>query len=147
MTTSNPISENYGFYAAMLRFVTQKSDQSDLNVRAIMLELEQIAAQIMEGPQFSIRAARSQVISRGFAGVAHFLQHRILPEAQAHGDQKALGQINWAIATSLQLGRAVILHLDQFTQEEIPTAFIDIELPPLDRIPGHHAEDEQQTVH
>ena len=80
-------------------------------------------------------------------GLPSFLQHRILPEAQAHGDKMALSQLEWAIAASLQIGRAVILHLDDVEPENISTATIEIKMPPLDRIPGVQSKDDNPTLH
>jgi hypothetical protein len=141
------ISVDYKFYAALLRFVAKKTDQTDVKVRSVMAELVTVATQLEEGSHFSILASRAQASSRGFAGVAHFLQHRILPEAQAHGNKTGINQIEWAIAASLQIGRAIILHLDKIAPDEIATAFIDIKMPSLDRIAGEHEEDAIPTLH
>ncbi|WP_417820095.1 hypothetical protein [Terasakiella sp.] len=141
------ISENYKFYAGFLRFVAAKTDKSDITVNAMMAELNQAADQLENGSRISLLASRAQASSRAFAGVAQFLQHRILPEAQAHGDQMALSQLEWAIAASLQIGRAVILHLDDVEPENISTATIEIKMPPLDRIPGVQSKDDNPTLH
>ncbi len=141
------ISENYKFYAGFLRFVAAKTDKSDVTVNAMMAELAQAADQLEEGSSFTLLASRAQAASRGFAGVAQFLQHRILPEAQAHGDEKALGQLEWAIAASLQIGRAVILHLDDVEPDKMATAFIEIKMPGLDRTPGLQDETDKPTLH
>lgn len=147
MNSMTKIAENYKFYAALLRFVSAKTDQADVNVRAVMSELENAASQLDEGSQFNILASRAHAASRGFAGVAQFLQHRILPEAQAHGNQTGIGQIEWAIAASLQIGRAAILHLDAIEPDEVATAFIEIKMPALDRTPGIHENDDKATLH
>lgn len=141
------IAENYKFYAALLRFVSKKTDQSNVNVRTTMAELENAASQLEEGSRFNILASRAQAASRGFAGVAQFLQHRILPEAQAHGNQTGIAQIEWAIAASLQVGRAVMLHLDDIAPDDIATGFIEIKMPALDRTPGIHDTDDKATLH
>ncbi|NVK19587.1 MAG: hypothetical protein HWE30_12885 [Methylocystaceae bacterium] len=141
------ISEDYKFYAGFLRFVAAKTDKSDVTVTAMMAELSQAAAQLDESSRFNLLASRAQVASRGFAGVAQFLQHRILPEAQAHGDVKALAQLEWAIAASLQIGRAIILHLDDIEPDKQATAFIEIKMPALDRTPGHQENNENPTLH
>lgn len=145
--TMKKIAENYKFYAALLRFVSAKTDQADVNVRAVMSELENAAGQLDEGSHFNILASRAQAASRGFAGVAQFLQHRILPEAQAHGNQTGIGQIEWAIAASLQVGRAVMLYLDDINPDEIATAFIEIKMPALDRTPGMEENRDNPTLH
>lgn len=141
------ISNNYKFYAGFLRFVAAKTDKSDVTVNAMMAELSQAADQFDQGSKFTLLASRAQAASRSFAGVAQFLQHRILPEAQAHGDQKALKQLEWAIAASLQVGRAVILHLDNIEPDKIETAFIEIKLPSLDRVPGLQENEDKPTLH
>jgi len=142
------ISDDYKFYAGFLRFVAAKTDKSDITVNAMMAELNQAADQLdQDARHISLLASRAQASSRAFAGVAQFLQHRILPEAQAHGDPKALSQLEWAIAASLQIGRAVILHLDDVIPENIATALLEIKLPPLDRIPGTQSEGDTPTLH
>ncbi len=145
--TMTKISENYQFYAGFLRFVAAKTDKSNIAVTAMMAELNQAADQLESGSRISLLASRAQAASRAFAGVAQFLQHRILPEAQAHGDQKALSQLEWAIAASLQIGRAVILHLDDVEPEQISTAIIEIKMPSLDRIPGAQSQGVNPTLH
>jgi hypothetical protein len=141
------ISEDYKFYAGFLRFVASKTDKSDVKVNAMMAELSQAAEQLDTGSRFTILASRAQSASRSFAGVAQFLQHRILPEAQAHGNEFALKQIEWAIAASLQVGRAMILHLDDIEPDKISTEFIEIKMPPLDRIPGLQNNEDKPTLH
>ena len=145
--TMKKISEDYKFYAGFLRFVAAKTDKSDVMVNAMMAELNQAADQLDNNSSFNMLASRAQPASRAFAGVAQFLQHRILPEAQAHGNEIALSQIEWALAASLQVGRAIILHLDDIEPENINTHFIEIELPPLDRIPGLQSEETKPTLH
>ncbi len=145
--TMTKISEDYKFYAGFLRFVAAKTDKSDVMVNAMMAELNQAADQLENASRFSLLASRAQAASRAFAGVAQFLQHRILPEAQAHGDPKALGQLEWAIAASLQIGRAVILHLDDVEPAQLNTQFIEIKMPALDRIPGLQDDQNKPTLH
>lgn len=145
--TKTKVSEDYKFYAGFLRFVAAKTDKTDVGVTAMMAELSQAANQLDDGSGFTLLASRAQVASRGFAGVAQFLQHRILPEAQAHGDQKVLSQLEWAIAASLQIGRAIILHLDDVAPDQMATAFIEIKMPALDRIAGVHDEADKATLH
>ncbi len=141
------ISEDYKFYAGFLRFVASKTDKSDVKVNAMMAELTHAADQLDSGSRITLIASRAQAASRSFAGVAQFLQHRILPEAQAHGNEFAIKQIEWAIAASLQVGRAVILHLDDIEPDKIATEFIEIKMPPLDRIPGLQENEEPPTLH
>jgi len=141
------ISNNYQFYAGFLRFVAAKTDKTDVNVNAMMAELNQAADQLDQGSRFTLLASRAQAASRSFAGVAQFLQHRILPEAQAHGNQNALTQIEWAIAASLQIGRAIILHLDDIEPDKVSTDFIEIKMPPLDRTPGLQEGNDKPTLH
>lgn len=139
---SKKVSKDYTFYAGFLRFVAQKTDKTDPSVHAMMAELNQAADQIDHASRFQLLASRAQASSRAFAGVAQFLQHRILPEAQAHGNPVALAQIEWAIAASLQVGRAVILHLDEIEEADMNSRFIEITLPPLDRIAGQQNSDQ-----
>lgn len=141
------IAEDYSFYAGFLRFVAAKTDKSTATITAMMAELNQAAEQLAGSGKFTILASRAQAASRAFAGVAQFLQHRILPEAQAHGDQKALPQLEWAVAASLQVGRAIILHLDNIEPDNINTALIEVKLPPLDRIPGLQENKDKPTLH
>lgn len=141
------ISNDYGFYAGFLRFVAAKTDKSDVKVNAMMAELSQAADQLDQGSRFTLMASRAEAASRSFAGVAQFLQHRILPEAQAHGNETALSQIEWAIAASLQVGRAIILHRDDIEPDKMATAFIEIKMPPLDRIPGLQEKEAKPTLH
>ncbi len=146
MTKTN-VSDDYKFYAGFLRFVAAKTDKADVGVHAMMAELSQAANQLDEIEPFTLLASRAQVASRGFAGVAQFLQHRILPEAQAHGDQKVVSQLEWAIAASLQIGRAIILHLDDVEPDQMATAFIDIKMPALDKIAGVQEDSGTATLH
>lgn len=141
------ISDDYKFYAGFLRFVAAKTDKTDVTVNAMMAELSQAAEQLDHRSKFSLLASRAHAASRAFAGVAQFLQHRILPEAQAHGDQKALAQLEWAIAASLQIGRAAILHLDDIEPDKVASEFITIKMPALDRTPGTHENTEKPTLH
>jgi len=141
------ISDDYKFYAGFLRFVAAKTDKADVTVNAMMAELNQAADQLENGSRFTVLASRAQASSRAFAGVAQFLQHRIMPEAQAHGNENAIAQIEWAIAASLQVGRAMILHLDKVKPEKLATEFIEIKMPPLDRTPGTQSEEETPTLH
>jgi len=141
-----PVSypKSYNFYAAFLDFVATKTDKSDVSVHAMMAELQTAAIQLRETETITLLASRAQLASRGFAGVAQFLQHRILPEAQAHGNENALWQIQWAIAASLQIGRALILKLDDLEPDALATSEVMLDMPPLDRIPGGH---QNTTVH
>ena len=141
------ISDNYTFYAGFLKFVSAKIDKSNIAINVMMRELDQAAMQIENAENFSLLTRRAEVTSRAFAGVAHFLQDRILPEAQAHGDQTALSQLQWAIAASLQIGRAIILYKDQAEKNNINQEFIEIKLPPLDRIPGMPDSIQTETLH
>jgi len=141
------VSQNYKFYAGFLRFVAAKTDKTDVSVNAMMAELNQAADQLDVGSHFTLMASRAQAASRSFAGVAQFLQHRILPEAQAHGDKNALAQLEWAIAASLQIGRAIVLHLDDIEPDKISTNFIEIKMPALDRTPGLQENAEKPTLH
>ncbi len=145
--TMTKISKNYKFYAGFLRFVAAKTDKSDVKINAMTAELNQAANQLENGSCISLLASRGQLASKSFAAFADILQHRILPEAQAHGDQTALSQLEWAIAASLQIGRAIILHLDDVEPENISTATIEIKMPPLDRIPGVQSKDDNPTLH
>jgi len=141
------ISENYKFYAGFLRFVATKTEKNDVTVTAMMAELSQAADQLETGSNFTLLASRGQAASRAFAGVAQFLQHRILPEAKAHGNENALSQIEWAVAASLQIGRAIILYLDDIEPQNMNSALIEIKMPALDRIAGLQSEEEKPTLH
>ncbi|WP_142848323.1 hypothetical protein [Telmatospirillum sp. J64-1] len=92
---------DYTRYAAILRFVARKTDQSEERIAAMMEDLLKAADQIEQTGRFTVAPDHAASTARAFAGVAAFLQQQILPEAVAHGDKEAENQIRWTISAAM----------------------------------------------
>lgn len=98
----------YGFYAGILRFVAQKTITDQPDVKIMMGHLHGIAEAIEDQGKLLVERKNCESAARAFAGVAKFLQERILPEALAAGNEIAVEQLKWAIETSLALGAELV---------------------------------------
>ncbi|WP_417811161.1 hypothetical protein [Thalassospira alkalitolerans] len=102
------MSSDYGFYAGILRFVAKKTESDDREIRVMMGHLSGIATAIEHSGRFVVERGNCESAARAFAGVAKFLQERILPEALSAGNEGAVDQLKWAIETSLALGSELV---------------------------------------
>lgn len=101
---------DYRFYAAILRFVAQKTDRNDPQVAAMMSILEQAAGEINSLGAFKVEADRLEPTARAFAGVAAFLQKQILPEVVAAENKPGETQVRWAIDNAMEAVNALLGH-------------------------------------
>jgi len=116
---------DYDFYAAILRFVATTATRSDPRVTAMMECLEQAADYIDADGYFRVELDQRELYARALAGVAAFLQERILPETIADKNKEGELQIRWSVDTSLD-GLNQILK----AQAEGNQATIAINFPP-----------------
>ena len=99
---------DYGFYAGILRFVAKKTETDDREIRIMMAHLAGISDAIEQTGRFMVERDNCESAARAFAGVAKFLQERILPEALNAGNEGAVEQLKWAIETSLVLAAELV---------------------------------------
>ncbi|MFH1804754.1 MAG: hypothetical protein ABID63_07700 [Pseudomonadota bacterium] len=124
------MSTHYAFYAGILRFVAQKTTTDDPEIRVMMAHLTGIASAIEQSGRFGIARDACENVARAFAGVAKFLQERILPEALADGNQGAVKQLTWAIETSLLMAAELVKRInhDDFAGQD--SFVLDLPRPP-----------------
>lgn len=91
----------YDFYAAILRFVASTATRTDPRVVAMMENLESAAQEIEQSESFCVIETHREISARALAGVAAFLQERILPETIADKNLEAETQVRWAVDASL----------------------------------------------
>ena len=124
-----PVSE-YSFFAAMLRFIANKSASSGLDdprTEAMMAELRHTAQAVESGAPITVAAERLELAARAFAGFAAFLQKQILPEAVADGNTQAEAQLRWAVDTAMAM---VSTLLTRASLEEQSDVSLDLPPPP-----------------
>lgn len=124
------MSSQYAFFAGILRFVTRKTAAEDPEIRVMMGHLSGIADAVEKTGRFMVLRENCESAARAFAGVAKFLQERILPEALADGNKGAVEQLKWTIETSLALAAELvkrIAHEDYAGQESFT---FDLPQPP-----------------
>eukprot|EP00998_Keelungia_sp_KM082_P008706 NODE_4892_length_742_cov_1.243902_g4869_i0.p1 GENE.NODE_4892_length_742_cov_1.243902_g4869_i0~~NODE_4892_length_742_cov_1.243902_g4869_i0.p1 ORF type:complete len:131 (+),score=20.44 NODE_4892_length_742_cov_1.243902_g4869_i0:181-573(+) len=124
------MSSDYGFYAGILRFVAKKTETDDREIRIMMGHLSGIADAIAQSGRFMIERDNCESAARAFAGVAKFLQERILPEALAAGNEGAVNQLKWTIETSLALGSELVKRIALEEYEGQDKFTFDLPLPP-----------------
>lgn len=107
------MTQDYGFYAAHLRFVARTTQRVTPEVAAMMEELGAVADQVADGYSFTVPAGRLRVTARALAGVAGFLQQHILPEAVAAGNAVGEAQVRWVIDTSMEAVANLTVHAEQ----------------------------------
>ncbi len=117
---------DYGFFIAHLRFIVAKTEVTTPEVGAMMAELSRIADSIESTGGFSVAADDARIAGRGLAGLAGFLQERILPETVAAGNTAGEGQIRWVIDTAMALVGTLMTHAETQLSDE-PIA---LNLPP-----------------
>ena len=117
----------YDFYAAILRYVASTADRADPRVSAMMECLEQAADHIDSDGSIRVEASQRELFSRALAGVAAFLQQRILPETIADQNKQGEAQVRWSVDTSLD---AVTRILQAQAAENPNTVIVDFPPPP-----------------
>lgn len=129
------MASDYAFFTGILRFVAKKTETDDPEIRVMMGHLRGIADAVDQSGRFMIERGNCESAARGFAGVAKFLQERILPEALADGNEGAVEQLKWAIETSLALGSELVkrIALEEYEGEDRFT--FDLPKPPQKRQP------------
>jgi hypothetical protein len=114
-----------GFYAATLRFVAAKLEGGDdARIMAMRGVLTGVADALEAGGALVVAPGDLEVASRAFAGVAAFLQKRILPETVAHGHAER--QVRWSVDASM----AVVNTLLQAATGRAGEGPVTIHLPP-----------------
>lgn len=115
----------YDFYAAILRFVASTATRTDPRVTAMMENLECAAKAIEDSDGFTVIEDHREICARALAGVAAFLQERILPETIADQNAEAEAQVRWAVDASLDALNQILRAQAQGVQDTIA-----IVLPP-----------------
>lgn len=119
-----PVSD-YSFFAALLRFVAAKTEASaggDPRTGAMMAVLRSAAD---AGSRITVAADRLELAARAFAGFAAFLQKQILPEAVAHGNAVAEGQLRWAVDAAMAMVGTLLSRAALEVRGDV-----DLDLPP-----------------
>ncbi|MEQ5777924.1 MULTISPECIES: hypothetical protein [unclassified Thalassospira] len=124
------MSSQYAFFAGILRFVAKKTATDDADIQVMMGHLAGIADAVEKTGQFMILRENCESAARGFAGVAKFLQERILPEALADGNKGAVEQLKWAIETSLALAAELVKRITVADYEGQASFTFDLPQPP-----------------
>ncbi|MGE5537560.1 MAG: hypothetical protein ACM33T_00210 [Solirubrobacterales bacterium] len=88
-------------FANVLRFVAAHSDRSDPRIAAMMDILGAAADAIEATGGVTVAAAELELAARAFAGVAGFLQQRILPETVAAANKAGEEQVRAAVDASM----------------------------------------------
>lgn len=124
------MSSQYAFFAGILRFVAQKTATDDAEIQVMMGHLAGIADAVEKTEQFMVLRGNCESAARGFAGVAKFLQERILPEALADGNTGAVEQLKWSIETSLALAGELVKRIAVADYEGQASFTFDLPRPP-----------------
>ncbi|PKU24885.1 hypothetical protein CWS72_09665 [Telmatospirillum siberiense] len=85
----------------MLRFVAAKTERTDPRITAMMDLLLEAARGFEANGVLHLSAQQLPLAARAFAGVAAFLQQRILPSAVAAGNATGESQVRWAIEIAM----------------------------------------------
>lgn len=89
-------------------------------------ELNQLADQIEKSGAFQVASDRLRVAGRGLAGLAGFLQDRILPEVVAAQNEPGERQVRWVIDTSMSLMATMMTR----AETDVSGDPLMLELPP-----------------
>ena len=114
---------DYDFYAGILRFVANTSERTDPRIAAMMECLDQAAAAIEAAQSYAIPFDQRENYARALAGVAAFLQQRILPETIAEQNKQAEQQVRWAIDTSMETMTHVLSNQAAGNQDVLTVTF------------------------
>ncbi len=98
---TDPIPADPVFYVKLLRFVADKTDRNDPRTAAMMDLLVEAADAFEAAGSYRLPADRLPLAARAFAGVAGFLQSRILPSVVAERNTAGERQVRWAIDTAM----------------------------------------------
>ena len=115
----------YNFYINHLRFIASRTERTSPDVSAMVDELNRIADAIEQTGGFIIPADRMKTAGRALAGLAGFLQERILPEAIAAGNSAGERQIRWVIDASMKFMSVLLARVETGPAEDVA-----MELPP-----------------
>ncbi len=118
--------DNYRFFVAHLRFVASKTDASTPEILTMVQELKQFADQIEGTGKIQVASDRLRIAARGLAGLAGFLQDRILPEVVAAANAAGERQVRWVIDTSMSLMATLMTR----AETEVSSDPVTLELPP-----------------
>ncbi|AUG53190.1 hypothetical protein [Thalassospira marina] len=124
------MSSQYAFFAGILRFVAKKTAADDAEIRVMMGHLSGIADAVEKTGRFMVLRENCESAARAFAGVAKFLQERILPEALAAGNNGAVEQVKWTIETSLAMAAELVKRITQEEYANQESFTFDLPLPP-----------------
>lgn len=114
---------DHAFYANILRFVAQRADRSDAQVAAMMDELSAAADEVAAHGSVKVAADRLDIAARAFAGIAGFLQTRILPETIAHGNSTGERQVRWAVDSSMAAMNQLLGHAAMGAADSVEVKF------------------------
>jgi hypothetical protein len=119
---------DYEFFVAHLRFVAGKMDRSTPEIAAMAAGLTQVADDIEETGRLTVAGDQLRVTARGLAGLAGFLQDRILPEAVAARNKAGERQVRWVIDTSMALMATLMTRAE--TEASLEPVTLDLPPPP-----------------
>ena len=125
----------YDFYAAILRFVASTATRTDPRVTAMMENLECAAKAIEESDSFAVIEDQREICARALAGVAAFLQERILPETIADQNIEAETQVRWAVDASLDALNQILRAQAQGVQDTIAIVLMPPPIMPTSGMP------------
>ena len=80
-----------------------KTDAEEPGIVAMLDELGRIADAVEAGREIEVSIDKLRIAARGLAGVASFLQEKILPEVVAAGNIISERQVRWVIDTSMRM--------------------------------------------
>ncbi|MBL4616033.1 MAG: hypothetical protein JKY27_14340 [Magnetovibrio sp.] len=103
---------DYEFFTAQLRFAASKTDRTTDDIDQMMQQLASIAQQIDRDNSFHVEAKDMRIGARALAGVAGFLQQRILPEVVAAKNNVGEQQVRWTINTAMSLMATMTSHAE-----------------------------------
>ncbi|OAN53202.1 hypothetical protein A6A04_14410 [Paramagnetospirillum marisnigri] len=118
---------DHAFYAAMLRFVADKTESAapDDRTRAMAAILRGAAQASQDGQPLTVASDALETTARALAGFAAFLQRQILPEAVAHANTVGETQIRWSVDTAMAAVNTLL------TRAALPErGDVTIDLPP-----------------
>ena len=119
----------YDFFTAQLRFAATKTERVSSEIDDMMQVLSSIADQIDDREMVVVDARNVRLGARALAGVAGFLQQRILPEVVAAKNNVGERQVRWTIETAMSLMATMMTHAEM-THDRDP---IELTLPDVPR--------------
>ena len=122
------MTEDYGFYAACLRFMAHRTEAVTPEIVAMMQDVAAIARGVAETGEIVAAKDRLRASARALAGVAGVLQRHILPEVVAVGDPDSERRVRWMIDASMEAMTALISRAETGTAGK--TCRLSLPLPP-----------------